>query len=107
MNWKEQLSNVPIIGEPRALTAREWEHNFRLIHDFISTEIIEKIVQDSKTMTPEELTAKWLWRSKNGFGQKSERLRPVGFGNLLSAKATADLQSIEGLSERIDSAFSL
>ena len=69
MNWKDKLSNIPIIGEPRALTASEWEHNFRLIRDFISTEIIEKLIEDITPKTTEtigldklqqQLRDKWL-----------------------------------------------
>ena len=69
--WKEKLSNVPIIGEPRALTASEWEYNFGLIQDFISTEIIEKLIDEIPNQlsfddalelkqTKQQLRDKWL-----------------------------------------------
>jgi hypothetical protein len=52
--WKEQFDKrFPTNNYPH------WKHDSD-VKDFISTEVVEKIVQDSKTMTSEELTAKWL-----------------------------------------------
>lgn len=62
MNWKEEF-NKQFIGPGGGYWLGGRYMNAKVL-DFISKEIIEKIVQDSKTMTHEELTTKWLGKER-------------------------------------------
>jgi hypothetical protein len=57
MKWKERLTHKP---ENLAPSPDAYELDPERVIKFIETEIIENLINDSKTMTPEQLRDKWL-----------------------------------------------
>ena len=53
MNWKDKINELALKGLISYGTEKE-------LQNFISTEIIEKILEDNKTMNHEQLKDKWL-----------------------------------------------
>lgn len=62
MNWKEKFDEMKK-GFLAVKHNEWWASDEDFIKDFISTEIIKKIIEDSKTMDSNQLQNKWIYQN--------------------------------------------